>query len=68
MVVHSYGRNTVSLDETFFGAAIQTFSHKLQPIHGIFYQLASLAFITQRRILQLDMRKWALPLTELHLY
>lgn len=35
-VVNSYERNTISLDETFFVAAIQTFSHKLQQTHGIF--------------------------------
>lgn len=48
MVVHSYGRNTVSLDETFFGAAIQTFSHKLQPTHGIFISLLPLLLLHKK--------------------
>lgn len=45
MAVNSYERNTVSLDKTFFVAAIQTFSHKLQPTHGIFISLLLLLLL-----------------------
>lgn len=44
-VVNSYGRNTISLDETFFVATIQTFSHKLQQTHGIFISLLPLLLL-----------------------